>query len=101
MIAPSRDKGIAVIEMNAVLTSARKKKRTTVTRTAPINNDDWILPMAVSTKLAGRNSFGWMVIPEDRAAGCISTSAASTARVTSSVFAPYWLETTSTAPGTP
>ena len=89
MTAANKERGIEAKEMKAVRQSRRKKNRMMATRTPPIANDSLTLCSEASMKLAGRNSRGYTVIFSEAKAGANSSSAASTARVTSIVLAPY------------
>ncbi len=51
--------------------------------------------------VAGRCSAGYTVTPSAASRGVMSASAASSARVTSSVFAPNWLDSVSSTPSRP
>jgi len=72
-----------------------------VISTAPIRTSLRTPFKAFSMKFAGRCSPAYSVTPRAASAGLKEAIAASTARVTSSVFAPYWLDSPSMTPGFP
>jgi len=99
--ATSSDSGIAVSELNAVRRLNRKANSTTATSAAPSSSEWSMLRIEASMKFAGRKMRSCNTTPSAAIAGFISASAFSSPSVTSSVLAPYWLETISTTPGSP
>ena len=81
--------------------SRRNRNSTSVMSTAPSSTSRRMPASAFSMKFAGRCSPGYSVTLRERRDGASSASAASTARVTMSVLAPYWLERFSSTPGLP
>ena len=83
--------------MSAVRHSARKKNKTTITRTQPMRSARFRLSSDVSMNVAGRKIRGSTSTP--LMAGARLTSASSTPLVTSNVFAPSCFSTISRSPG--
>ena len=101
MIAVSKDRGMAVREMNAVRKCPRKRNSTTPTNTPPSSNECLMLAREVSINVAGRCNPGYSFTSAWAKTGLSSSSALSTASVASMVFAPYWLESAIKTPGRP
>ncbi len=95
--AETRDNGIAIKLMSAVRQSKRKITRISTTRAQPMSNASLRLLMARTTNVAGRKILLSTLIPVRP--GFSSSSAASTRRVTSSVFPWGCFSTMSNNPG--
>ncbi len=99
--AVSKASGIALKETNAPRQSRKVISRSATTSTAPMASELRSFSMALSMKLAGRSSAGWYCTPCLASAGASASSLCSSARVTSRVLAPNWVDVSMRMPGLP
>src|SRR5258707_231297 len=95
----SRASGIALKDTNAPRQSRKVINKSATTSTAPIAREFRSFSIALSMKLAGRSSAGWYCTPCLASAGASASSLSSSARVTSRVLAPNWVEVSMRMPG--
>ena len=91
--------GMALKETSAPRQSRSMISSSATTSTAPMASELRSFSIALSMKLAGRSSAGWYSTPSLASAGAIASSRSSSARVTSSVFAPNCVEVSIRMPG--
>ena len=93
--------GMALKETSAPRQSRSVTSNSVTTSTVPIRSELRSFSIALSMKLAGRSSAGWYSTPCLARAGASASSRSSSARVTSSVFAPNCVEVSMRIPGLP
>ena len=93
--------GMALKETSAPRQSRSVTSKSATTSTVPMRSELRSFSMALSMKLAGRSSAGWYSTPCLASAGASASSRSSSARVTSSVFAPNCVEVSMRIPGLP
>ena len=91
--------GIELNDTSAPRQSRSVTSSSATTSTAPISSELRSFSIALSMKLAGRSSAGWYSTPCFFSDGASASRRASSARVTSSVFAPNCVEVSTRMPG--
>ncbi len=95
------ERGIAAALISAARQSARNTRSTITTSTPPKARACMTLPVATSTKLAGRNRSARRATCSRSRIGRNSSRAASRRAVTARVSTPTWAPTISSTPGLP